>query len=464
MSRNQLWLAVLLLAFCPLLTGCPHNDYTVELTPQTNGIQRTLTFYRTDEGGTKEGVTVGFPANQLAAIEGSYPAGSVTQSGQKYAATGIFNGRLPDDVGGAGSYTNYVTTLGNAGFYVERFREGDDLMAGVARRTRAADQITDLVMGWSKAELGRDPGYRKLRRFLDQDFRNDLKNAGLYFWTGGIRALSDTNALEEFTVRFYQYLFERGYVKLADLPALYSISGDDSDSAILHMVRRLTMEKMGLPASGPLPTSFAVLNDPAAFEKSWEKYLARTDLYQAKVKEWEQQKKSDPKLEPPKPQSIMDDLFADLLFRTDGETDRLTVRLALAQAPNHTNGKWQEGQVSWTTDLDPSPALPVICYAIWSHPEVDFQNAHLGGVLLEDEELTQYCLWRSTLADGQGREWDIFLAGLQPGPDLKQKLENFEFRSVPPPVNGQADHLDTGSKLLLAALSKETGASPTGLK
>jgi len=37
-----------------------------------------------------------------------------------------------------------------------------------------------LIIGWSRMELGRERNYERLRRFLDKDFRNDVKNLSLY--------------------------------------------------------------------------------------------------------------------------------------------------------------------------------------------------------------------------------------------------------------------------------------------
>ena len=162
-----------------------------------------------------------FDAAELAAITALYPAQGLTNDGQRYIARGEFTNELPDDVGGAGAYTNLTTSLGEAGFYVERFRGNDDLAGMTERRFKAADQLADLFIGWSRMELGREPGYDKLRQFLDVDFRRDLKNLGAYWWEGQLAGSYKTNASEEFTVRFGQYLFERGYFTMGEIPGLF---------------------------------------------------------------------------------------------------------------------------------------------------------------------------------------------------------------------------------------------------
>ena len=78
----------------------------------------------------------------------------------------------------------------------------DDLAARTLKQYHAADQLTDLVMGWSKTEFGHERGYKNLRKFLDEDLRRDLKNAGQYFQLGAVSELANTNAPEEFAVRF----------------------------------------------------------------------------------------------------------------------------------------------------------------------------------------------------------------------------------------------------------------------
>ena len=458
LSTKRFLLAAFPAMLCVLVTGCPHNDYTVELKPKGAVIERRLTFYRTEESHTNSPY---FSSNQLAAITRIYPIGAVKPDGKKFVAEGEFAGALPNDVGGAGAYTNFTTSLGGAGFYTERFRGDDDLAAKTARQFRAADQLTDLVIGWSKTEFGRERDYKKLRKFLDEDFRRDLKNAAQYFQLGNVVSLSDTNAPDEFTARFCQYLYERGYLKLSDAPEIYLIlnaSGDDSSARILRLVQRLAAEKMGIAATNPLPKSLSILGNPDAFEKSWERYLSRTDLYRAKVREWELKKKTNPKLAEPKPLDAPDDLMTDLLggFGGGGESDHLTVKLALAHAPNQTNGKWQDGQIVWTADLEADRPLPEFCYARWSNPDAQFQSAHFGTVILDGDELSDYCLWQNGLEEKQARDWETFLAGLQPSAELRNKIEIFQFTAGMVDKTAGTNQLNLGRKLLLDALGTNT--------
>ena len=169
-----------------VVTGCPRNEYIVQLKPQGNRIERTLVFYREDGVNTNTGAPnyQPFDATELAAITALYPAQGLTNDGGRHVVRGEFTNELPDDVGGAGAYTNLTTSLGAAGFYVERFRGNDNLAGMTEQRFKAADRLADLFVGWSRMELGRERGYDTLRQFLDVDFRRDLKNLGEY-WLGG---------------------------------------------------------------------------------------------------------------------------------------------------------------------------------------------------------------------------------------------------------------------------------------
>jgi len=448
---------VFLVPLCALLTGCPHNDYTVELKPTAQGVERTLTFYRVDGGNFET-----FPTNELAAIAKVYPAHAlISEGGTNHVVRGEFNGAMPQDVGGAGAYTNYVTSLGESGFYSERFRGEDDLAGRKLKQFKAADQLTDLVLGWTKAEFGHEQGYQNLRRFLDQDFRGDLKNAGQYFQTWNAGDKSGTNGGEEFVVRYCQYLCERGYLKLADVPRLTVLpNGTEGDALMLSLVQRVVAEKMAVAGTNGMAKSLAILTNEAGLEKSWNRYLAQTELYRVKSKEWQAKLKSDPKLSEPKPEEVANELFMATLGISSGfgsEPDHLTVKLRLKHEPDHSNGRWQDGQVVWDTDLSVDRALPVLCYASWNSPEETFQNEHFGRVLLQGDDLLKYSLWRSGLNVAEGQEWDGLVASLQPGDSLPGKIEAFHKATA-----AAEDRWATGRHLLMDELKKNAEGNKSG--
>jgi len=429
-----------MLAVLPVLvTGCPHNEYIVQLQPQGQGIERTLVFYGADGSESNDSPrVVQFDTNELLAISDGYPGQMLTNTNGRHMVQGTFTNALPNDVGGAGAYTHLPSSLGEANFYAERFRGNDDL-AGLARqRSLAADQLTDQLLGWSRTELRREPGYPKLRQFLDQDFRCDLKNLGDYCWEGQLASNYKTNADEEFGVRFSQYLAERGYFKIEEIPGLFRdfmiLPSDDSSTVLLHRIQRLVADKLGVPENVPIPTSLAFLENQTNLEKSFDKYLAGTELYRAKIKEWEAARKQKPDTKKPEPEDLAGDEVASLLgFAFGANTpDHLTVELSLPQSPVHTNGRWDEvrQQVIWDSDIGArtnSNQLPVACYASWAQPDASFQKAHFGQVVLTGDELTEYCLWHHSLDPNHRDAWDAFLASLQPDAGLKDRLEAFRF-------------------------------------
>jgi hypothetical protein len=431
-----------------VVIGCPHNDYTVQLRPHGRTIKRTLVFFRSDASNTNKGATnlPAFDATELAAIRALYPADGLTNDGGRYVVRGEFTNRMPDDVGGAGVYTNLTSSLGAAGFYVERFRGNDDLAGMTERRFQAAGRLTDLILGWSKAELRREPGYDKLHQFLDVDFRRDLKNLSSYWWEGELVNSYKTNASEEFTVRFAQYLFERGYLTISEIPGL--IKDANHVPALLPRLQRFVARKMGVPDTEPVPASLAFLGDARQIEKSFTNHLADTEAYRAKLKHWADDKKLNPDAKQPEPSDLVGDAIKDLvdfeLF--GGQPDHLTVRLSLPSPPIHSNGRWDAAfnQVVWETDImDRTNAtrMPVSCYANWTQEDEQFQKAHLGKVAMTGDDLTEYCLWRSGQDAQQGEEWDAFLASLQPGTGLAEKIETFRFSGEVDSVVGNGQQI-----------------------
>lgn len=295
-------LALAAMAF--LVTGCPHNEYIVELKPSGNSIKRTLVFYCADGVNTNTGGPnyIAFETNEFATITTLYPAHSLSSSSNRYEVQAEFTNELPNDVGGAGTYSHLTTSLGEAGFYVERFRGNDDLAGMSERRFKAADQLADLVVGWSRMELGQKPGFDKLHQFLNVDFRHDLKNLSTYCWEGQLASGYNTNASEEFIVRIGQYLFEHGYFTIGEIPGLFRDATSNDPQAMLRRIQRLVACKMGVPEAKPVPESLAFLTNETKISESFNKYLVNTELYRAKLKQWKNDKKLKPDLEQPKPE------------------------------------------------------------------------------------------------------------------------------------------------------------------
>jgi len=131
-------------------------------------------------------------------------------------------------------------------------------------------------------------------------------------------------------------------------------------------------------------------------------------------------------------------------------------------SPNYCNGRWDESarKVLWDTsigDRTKTNALPFTCYASWGQANETFQTEHFGKIALTGDGLIKYCLWRGGQSLQQGGEWDAFLAGLQPGPELAKRLDAFRFSNETPPLgtNGTTyicNHSPCPRDLLKAAL------------
>ena len=461
-------LPVLLAALAFLVTGCPKNEYVIDLKPQGKSLERSLEFHRAD-GGNTNGIPMyeAFDPSELALIAAGYPTDSLQTKGSNcYVVQGKFTSQMPPDVGGAGTYTNLVTSLGTAGFYVERFRGTDDLAGIIERRIKAADQFADIFVGWSRMELRRKPNYEKLRHFLDVDFRRDLRNLTLYCWenqlvsdyktndlegkpgTDWLALYSNSSVTEEFAVRFGQYLFERGYFRVGELPPLCrALLGDEMDAQAVRLgIQRVVARKMDVPDSAPIPRLLDILADEASLTNSFAKYLASTEAYRSKLKQWEKDKKLKPDaLKPESPEAGADDVYRALGLFDDrrGSPDHLMVRLALPTAPIHSNGRWNDArkQVIWESNIESrtnAMHLPVTCYASWAQADESFQKDHFGKVALTGDELSKYCLWRSGLSIQRGNEWNAFLSGLKPGTELIKKLDGFRF-------SGESGQEETGN-------------------
>ena len=453
-------LPVVLLAMAFLVTGCPHNDYVVALKPHGKSMERTLTFYRADGVDTNTGAPKyqTFDEKELATIAELYSSPVKTDSGHSYIfmVSGEFTNAMPADVGGAGSYTNLATSLGETGFYAERFRGNDDLAGMAERQFKAADKLTDLVIDWSKAELGREPGYDKLRQFLDTELRRDLKNFTAYWKEGQMAADYRTNATEEYIVRFAQYLHERGYFTMAEALALFR----DGQQPL---IQRLVARKLAVPDMDPIPASLAFLADDDAVAKSFEKYMEGTELYRTKVKQWEADKKTNPQAKQPTAERIYADILEEMMeFELWRTSDHLKVQLSLPGPPDHSNGHWDEKlrELIWEANIEErtnAAHLPFFCYANWAQPDEAFQTAHFGKVGLRGDELTQYCIWRSGLDAKRGGQWDAFVAELQPGRELSGMIQAFRFsnETVQPETKEakqSAGSSDVARRLLMEAV------------
>lgn len=451
-----------LITLAVLAAGCPYNNYEVTLTPRGDVMERTLVFYRWDDDSSpgKTPGYVSFDPEQLASITSFYPQTGVTNDGDRHTVRGEFRDKLPGDIGGAGWYRNLSTSLGDAGFYVERLRGNDDLLGTIEKKLQTADQLTDLIIGWSTVQFESEPGFEQLHQFLNHDFRHDLKNLVFYMWVSEDFKSEKSN--EDLLIRFWQYLIEREYVEIKEVPGFIRGWQMDDEALFCQLLQRLIARKLGISDEQPLPQSLEFIADPEAVENSLQSFLALTDSYQIRLRGWEENRSDNPDVQKPDPIDVVQDLINDLYeihFSNESQSPRLTVKLSLLLEPLRTNGKWDETnrQVVWESPMEGkthTAHLPMIYYADWVAPQEDFQKAHFGSVSLTGEELLNYCLWRTSLEEKKAVEWEQFLAKLKPGADAIDKLNDFQFTGEAEQIDDdeQKNDSDMGKELIEAAL------------
>jgi len=436
-------LGIMCVGILLLGSGCSRNSYELQITPRGAEFHRQLTCWHNPSG--QRGRVAPLPAEELSRIGGLYPQPPSTDKSGKTVFAGVFRGQTPADLGGAGLYSRFDTPLGATVAYLERFRGNDNLEEVLARRRAAADRLCDLLLGWLQSEIGNRPNFSRLKRFMNDEFRQDLKNVSLYSWSGEVAAGTQREGSPEFLVRIGQYLYERGYLGPADVPRLATaLAANDPAWVWLH-VQRLVATRLGIEATAPVPEFLGFLATQEKAQASLLTYVRGTDLFKKRVAQFREQKANRSPGAEPKPEDVLGELTVEALLPPSLQSshDQLSVSLACPRRPFETNGTWDAatGRVRWEARIQQQGTLPVVCYAFWSEPDATAQRDHFGNVLLDDEVLAQFALWYVALPPPRARQCDAFLAGCRPGADLAQRIAGFHFegeeaRPASPPAAG----------------------------
>jgi len=410
--KRTYWLALPMLPLA--LGGCPYNRYRITMTPCGDRFERTLTVARLDDQPARTPAHQDLPSNELTAIAKLYAEHETTDDGTVHVFSGVFEKTTPDDVGGAGFYRRYAADLGVAYVYSERFRGDDDLAGQMRARQAAADAITGHLIGWFAAELGNEPGWDKLRTWMDNAVRRDIANIGMYAWVN--KALNDVQAdgAEEVWSRMLQFFCERRYLQPDDMPLLVAaISNQDktTETAVLGFLKRLIADQMGVPADKPAPKALSFLNSGQSAEASLKAYVRTTDAYR--------KLQTGAQGESPEPLKVLEEPAATLMDLGAGTPDVVQVTLKLGAKPDHTNGQWDAecGAATWSRSIPPgrdskAPGLPAYVYASWAEPNVEAQARLFGRTALDGEALWTYCLLHARLTPEQQIAWAKGLSAL----------------------------------------------------
>jgi hypothetical protein len=435
-----------------LAAGCVSNHYELEITPHGQSLERRIICWR-EESQDQQQKSGGIPQEELDRIALAYGVQAPVSSPQKLEFKGTFDRDTPQDVGGSGSLTEWETSLGRTSLYIERFRGNDDLAAGLEARRAAADELADALIAWFRAELGEQEAFVRVRAFFDESLRKDLHNVAAYAWAAA--AVEDVTATDahhfEMLVRAGQYFVERGYLQIDEVPELVRAIEQSDRARLVVFLRRVLLTKLGLPKQ---ETAWDFLSDPDRIQESLNEHLQQARGY---LQYCEQRGQEDR----PPPAEYVGELCVRIVgLDLFASGDELKVTFRCPTPPYRTNGAWSEDEraVVWTARIPEFGvttlrALPPLLFAFWSVPDEAFQTAHFGMVVLRDEPLAHYCMWRRALTGQEATEWDDFVAKLQPGETLPDRLGQFRFSSDPPPTpaNESPPSLADGARHLILA-------------
>ena len=423
-------------ALLVFIAGCDEYEYTIEMTPDAGVLKRTINF------------SSNLPDEQKQAVEKFYP-----EQIDANTFSGTFRVELPNDVGGAGYYTYFVTSMGSTATYKERFRGDDDLNQHIDDFQMLVDRYVDFIINWLEFELGQEPNFGNLRVFLDKKFRTDAKNFGLYLGFGGIVGRYDSNVADEFHQRVVLYLEERDYMNPGQSDILTQMGGSRGEEEIRKLLRDIVAWEIGCCREGEDSGKLAFLDSNDSIEKSIIRYIRSTERY---MQMWEEQKISKKDANLPPPDVDIHEFIAEGASDFDlGNTPyKVNVRLKCPHKPFKTNGQWQDAnnQVCWTDFLKGKYDLPTFFYASWGEPNELFQREHFGHLLLIDERLSEYCLWENGLDEDRTKEWNAFIMSISPNDNLEKRISEFRFRPDTCSEAAPADPAQRGRELILTAL------------
>jgi hypothetical protein len=492
----------------------PNNKYEIVMEPNDGSLDRQLTAWRED-GSRKNGEPneIQMPPEILQALAGKYPRRATTQpDAARQTFAGQFAGKLPGELGGAGEYRIIHTLMGSSAGYVERFAGQDDLTAQLDRINLAADTITDVLGGYLASRLDKHPGFEKLRRFMDTDFRKDIKNLSIYLWSAKSGLVSSEENKMEIRARVVLYLIEHDYVhyehifEFARQMADPAVKPQDKVKAAQVVARRFLARKMGIDETDK---QLAFLADPNEVAQSFEQFVRTSEAVRRAVERWQERSaswpadeegshvassqpttepatepatqpataQSQPSTEPatapaePDAVEVIKDIAGVLAQNLDigaflplfgPAPDQVSVKLKLPAEPLISNGQWDKESrgLAWSFNNRPSP-LSHICYAVWASPDADFQRKHFGRVILDGQKLALYCLWQKCLTTDEARQWDEVLKTVRPA-TAEAELSGFcaEHQIVVGPESAPASQPATAASTIMPASAPTTAPAP----
>ena len=453
MTRTKLILCAALAA-CVWLAACGPTWYSITLTPKGPVMERKIT----QRFGPEELDRVAMIYSQE--IDAETIAKFEKSSVEKISLTGTFGVNMPADSHNRGVYVYCDSPLGSAAVYTERFGGRYDLAAMLREQEEAFNAFWDVLLLHLDALVGDSADYAALRSFADTTMRADMWDLVLELTMSdlGEDATRNLSGLDEMPddasdkiMRALHFLDVRGYITLQEAFDITTGEFDDGEwyPFAVKTLGQSVGRRMGMD-DGAMPAAFEALMDYT--EEQLEEEVDRIRANDERIVDILAQFGDD-----------LDSVSADLdgiivvepsvsieplvnrafLFDFDlldfgGEARDVTLYIPVK--PYLTNGAWIEGDESETSEeqshiewqyplasIAPGGDLAQVIYAFWAEPAEDYQVEHFGLRVLDDSSLADQCRWRQLLGPSLRKEWDTFIEGLRPGPDLAATLRGFLF-------------------------------------
>jgi hypothetical protein len=452
------------------LGGCGRDQYEVNLEPDGAAMQRELVYrpHSVPVAGSENATSEVVHLAERYGID--VPA---LEESSSYRFAGRFTGAMPDDVGGAGFFDRYDTTLGTMCVYIERFRGSHDVAEKIEHQFAAAETLVDLLRRWARETASPSPEADRIDQFFEQELQKDLKNLAAYLTASGLLDTPENSQQEScdeeaqkqawlsLAAQVGQYLWERDYIDMDGLSRL-AWSKQATPEESMEFVREVLVHKLRLADDRQLLQTLPPLETPELLVASLNDFLASTEEYQQFLA---RQKPPQPSEEPVQEVALLVELLIRtfelpvvMLFKWAG--DSLDVGLSSPEEPLATNGNWsaETQRIRWsrsieTRDAEASRTPPDVLYAVWTEPEPTYQAERFGDLVLDKEELVRYCTWRRALQDHEGAQWDRFLETLSPDSDVAAEIQGFAFADAEESLSPAARALEAVQKLLIELLT-----------
>jgi hypothetical protein len=440
------WSVVLIALF----VGCETRVYQLHLEAVPGGLQRTLTVWREKQG---QNANLRFKEEELTRLAPLYAEHPSAAGDLRQTFRGTFADRMPADVGGHGTYRTVVTPIGSGHWYLERFRGTTDPDGEYYDRRAAIDRLVDLVVGWFDLQLKDAAHHAAVRRFLNQEFRQDVRNVAFYVWLAAsddrpdavmVETRQEPRRLPDKMIAAAEYLVEHEYVASVSTLAV-GISNASTPADQLRTLRRLIAAKSGLDAA-KADEYFPFLADEATARKSWGEFLRTTPEYATKKKMWKPDPQKPDQVDGPDPLIVLDALTTQAVtLDIFDDRDELRLTLTVPRAPHETNGDFEGaaaptagGTVTWHKHLHSRRELPTVCFASWTVANERFQTAHFGKVAVDGDALAKFVEYFGRLNPPHQAEFAAHLKALEQGDALRGRARDFHFTT---PADDEAEFL-----------------------